>query len=121
MRGAGWLVLVAVAGAGALTAGFAGAQHGVPTVAVTASATSVSVQASGAVAAGPTRFQVTRQGNDDLSVYFALLNPGVTVDEFLSSLGATIAVAGTRRWAWSRSRQRLALGAQERRGRSPSR
>jgi hypothetical protein len=51
---------------------------------VTAGATSVSL--SGPVAGGPTRFQVTRQGNRDLSVYFGVLNPDVTVDELVASL-----------------------------------
>jgi hypothetical protein len=84
VRGVRWLVLGAAAGAGvAATTTLAGAQ-GVPTVGVMASATSVSV--TGPVAAGPTRFQVTRQGNGDLSVYFALLNPGVTVQDLRSEL-----------------------------------
>ena len=84
MRGARRYLLCAALGLGvASTATLAGAQ-GVPTVAVTASATSVSV--AGSVAGGPTRFQVTRQGQADLSVYFALLNPGVSVDDFRASL-----------------------------------
>jgi hypothetical protein len=75
------LTLGAVVVGGAVTAAIAGAQQPTPTVAVTASPTSVTV-ASGSIAAGPTRFEVTRQGNRDLSVYFLLLLPGTSVEDF---------------------------------------
>jgi hypothetical protein len=74
------VALASVAGAVAV------AQQPVPTVAVTASPTTVSVQASGPVPAGPTRFEVTRQGNQDLSVYVILLNAGVSMEDFQASL-----------------------------------
>jgi hypothetical protein len=78
--------LSAVVALGAVTAAVAVAQQPVPTVAVTASPTTVSVQASGPVPAGSTRFEVTRQGNKDLSVYFVLLNAGVSLEDFEASL-----------------------------------
>jgi hypothetical protein len=74
------VALASVAGAVAV------AQQPVPTVAVTASPTTVTVQASGPVPAGPTRFEVTRQGNQDLSVYVILLNAGVSMEDFQASL-----------------------------------
>ena len=61
------LALVAVAGVGL-------AQQPVPTLAVSASPTTVAIRAPGPVPAGPTRFEVTREGNKDVSVYFFLLN-----------------------------------------------
>ena len=81
MRGLKWLALGIVVAVGAVTAAIAGAQGPAPTVAVTASPTAVSL-ASGSVAAGPTRFEVTRQGNKDLSVYFLLLLQGTSVEDF---------------------------------------
>jgi hypothetical protein len=73
------LALVAVVGVGL-------AQQPVPALPVTASPTTVAVQASGPVPAGPTRFDLTRAGNKDLSVYFLLLNPGVSMPEFQAAL-----------------------------------
>lgn len=75
--------VVAALGTGAAVAL---AQQPVPTLPVTASPTAVAVQAPGPVAAGPTRFEVTRQGNKDLSVYFILLNAGVSQQEFQAAL-----------------------------------
>jgi hypothetical protein len=75
----------AVAALGAVAA-IAVAQQPVPTVAVTASPTTVAVQASGPVPAGPTRFDVAREGNKDVSVYFFLLNGGVSVQEFQAAM-----------------------------------
>ncbi|HYZ27645.1 MAG TPA: hypothetical protein VE570_01205 [Thermoleophilaceae bacterium] len=75
---------VAIAGALialATAAGVGLAQQGVPTVAVTASPTSVAVPTAGPIPAGPTRFEVTPQGGKPLSVYFILLNPGVSPQE----------------------------------------
>jgi plastocyanin len=53
---------------------------------MTASPTSVAVQAPGPVGAGPTRFEVTRQGDKDLSVYFLLPNAGVSLQELRAAL-----------------------------------
>jgi hypothetical protein len=74
--------IVAV-GAGAV---IAVAQQPVPTVAVSASPTAVAVQAAGALAAGPTRFDITRQGNKDVGVYVALLNQGVSLPELQAAI-----------------------------------
>jgi hypothetical protein len=85
VRGLRWLTLGSLVAAGAVTAAIAGAQQPAPTVAVTASPTSVAV-ASGSVAAGPTRFEVTRQGNKNVAVYFFLLLPGTSVEDFQASI-----------------------------------
>jgi hypothetical protein len=78
--------LGAVVVVGVVAAAVAVAQQPVPTVAVTASPTSVALQPAGPVPAGPTRFEVARQGNRDVSVYFALLNAGVSMQEFQAAL-----------------------------------
>ena len=71
----------------AAMAGVAVAQQPVPTVPVTASPTSVSVQASGPLPEGPTTFAVSRQrARSGLSVYFGLLNPGVSLEQFQAEL-----------------------------------
>jgi uncharacterized cupredoxin-like copper-binding protein len=71
----------------AVVAAIATAQQPVPVVAVTASPTAVAVQATGPVASGPTRFQITRQASRrGLNVYFALLNAGVTVPDIQAAL-----------------------------------
>jgi hypothetical protein len=77
--------------AGAIVAVAAGAaiavaQQPVPMVAVSASPTAVTVQAAGSLAAGPTRFDMTRQGNKDVAVYFALLNQGVSLPELQAAI-----------------------------------
>jgi hypothetical protein len=81
---------VAVMGAFAAVAAVAAmatAQQPVPAVAVTASPTSVSAQAAGPVAAGPTRFQVSRaRSRNGLSVYVALLNAGVSLEQLQAAL-----------------------------------
>ena len=87
MRGLRWLTLGVVVVAGAVTAAIAGAQQPAPTVAVTASPTAVTVP-SGPVAGGPTRFEITRQGNKDLSVYFALLLPGTSLEDLQAAIRA---------------------------------
>lgn len=74
-------MLGAVVALGAVAA-IAVAQQPVPTLAVAASPTTVAVQAPGPVRAGPTRFEVTREGNKDVSVYFVLLNAGVSLQDF---------------------------------------
>jgi hypothetical protein len=70
----------------AVAAGGGVAQQSVPTVGVTASGTSAAVQASGPIAPGPTRFEVTRQGNQPVNVYFVLLNAGVSLEELQAAL-----------------------------------
>jgi hypothetical protein len=77
--------LATVLALGAVAA-IAAAQQPVPTVAVTASPTTVAVQAPGPVPVGPTRFEVAREGNKDLSVFFALLNAGVSMEDFQAAL-----------------------------------
>jgi uncharacterized cupredoxin-like copper-binding protein len=73
-------VVGALATAGVLAA-IATAQTPVPTVAVTASPSSVTTQTT-PIAPGPTTFQITRQASrTGLSVYFALLNQGSTIED----------------------------------------
>jgi hypothetical protein len=67
-------------------AAIAVAQQPVPTLAVTASPTRVAVQAPGPVPAGPTRFEIAREGNQDVTVYFGLLNAGVSMQDFEAAL-----------------------------------
>ena len=62
-------------------AAVAAAQGSPPTVAVTAGKGTVTAQPAGPLAAGPTRFEFTRSGNADVSVYLVTLRAGVTVDE----------------------------------------
>jgi hypothetical protein len=62
------------------------AQQPVPTVPVSASPTTVAVQTPAALAAGPTRFDITRQGSKDVGVYFALLNQGVSLQELQAAI-----------------------------------
>ena len=64
-----------------VAAGAGLAQQSVPTVAVTASPTSAAVGTTGPIPAGPTRFEVTPQGGKPLSVYFLLLNSGVSLQD----------------------------------------
>jgi len=76
-----WAALCAL-GATAAVAAIASAQTAVPVVAVTAGPSSVSAQAAGPIAAGPTRFQVSRAAaRRGLSVYIATLNAGVTLQD----------------------------------------
>jgi hypothetical protein len=68
-------------------AGVAIAQQPVPTVTVNATPTAVSVAAPGPLPAGPTRFDFVRpSGSKDLSVYVALLVPGVSVEQLAQTL-----------------------------------
>jgi uncharacterized cupredoxin-like copper-binding protein len=79
-------VVGALAGIAAVAA-VATAQQPVPTVAVTASPTAVAVQPAGPLAAGPTHFQINRaQNRNGLSVYFALLVPGVSLQDLQAAL-----------------------------------
>lgn len=86
MRGPSRVTLGVIVVAGAVSATIAVAQQPVPTVAVTASSTTVAVGASAALPAGPTRFEVARQGNKDVAVYFLLLNAGVSVQDLQAGL-----------------------------------
>jgi uncharacterized cupredoxin-like copper-binding protein len=87
MRGS-WKV--AAASAAVLAAGGAAvatAQQPVPTVNVAATPTTVTVQSTGPVAAGPTTLHVTKaKGGRDLSIYVFLLNPGVSLQEFQTTI-----------------------------------
>jgi hypothetical protein len=65
-----------------ITAALAGAQTSVPTVAVTATGGNITLEPSGPIAAGPTRF--TFSGRGELSL--ATLRAGVTVDELRQTL-----------------------------------
>lgn len=79
------LIIVATIALAAVV-GVGWAQQPIPTVPVSASAASVTVSAPGPVAAGPTRFEVTREGDNDVSVYFLLPNAGVSLDELQAAL-----------------------------------
>jgi hypothetical protein len=70
----------------ALAAALGQARQPVPTLPVSAGPTTVTVGASGPVPAGPTRFDVTRAGDQDVSVYFLLLNAGVSRQEVEAAL-----------------------------------
>ena len=63
-------------------AALAGAQTSVPTVAVTATGANITLEPSGPIAAGPTRFTFTGRG--ELSL--ATLRAGVTVDQLRQTL-----------------------------------
>ena len=81
-----WVAVLASVGALGVIAAIAVAQTSPPTVAVTATPTSVTLPAT-PVAAGPTTFTVTRQGtNKGLNVYVALLVPGVSLDQLQAAL-----------------------------------
>jgi hypothetical protein len=86
MRRARMATLGAIVAAAAVWAAVAVAQQSVPTVAVTGNPAGVVVQAPGPLAAGPTRFDITRQGNKGVSVYFALLNQGVSLTELQAAI-----------------------------------
>ena len=77
----------AVVLAGIVLGGQAAAQAPVPTVTINASPTAVSVNATGPLPAGPTRFDLVGPADgEDVAVYIALLVPGVTVDQVARSL-----------------------------------
>jgi plastocyanin len=72
---------------GAVAAGQALAQQAVPTVTIQASPTAVSVGTTSPIAAGATRFDITRPaGGPDVDVYVALLVPGFSVDQLAQEL-----------------------------------
>jgi uncharacterized cupredoxin-like copper-binding protein len=82
-----WVAALGAAGVLAVVAAIAVAQTPPPTVTVTASPNSVAVQATGPIAAGPTTFRITKAASRaGLNVYFALLNSGVSLEEFQAAL-----------------------------------
>jgi hypothetical protein len=85
VRRANAVMLGAIVAVG-VGAAIAVAQQPVPTVAMSASPTAVAVQAAGPLAAGPTRFDITRQGDKDVGVYVALLNQGVSLPELQAAI-----------------------------------
>jgi hypothetical protein len=84
--------VVATVVASGVAAGLAMAQQQpvvvpAPTVVVTATSRAVSVGAPGALPAGPTRFDFVRPaGTKDLSVYVALLVPGVSLEQLQQTI-----------------------------------
>jgi hypothetical protein len=62
------------------------AQTPVPTVAVNASGSAITVTPAGQLAAGPTRFQFTRSGSRDVEAFLVTLRAGVTVDQLRQAL-----------------------------------
>jgi hypothetical protein len=82
-----WGAALGALGVLAAVAAIATAQTAVPVLAVTASPTSVSAQATGPVAAGPTTLQISRAASrTGLSVYIATLNAGVTLGDLQAAL-----------------------------------
>jgi hypothetical protein len=84
-------VRVAVAGAllalGGVGAGLATAQSPAPTVTVHASPSAVSIEATGPLAAGPTRFNFVRPAaKTTLNAYVIVLVPGVSIDQLAQTL-----------------------------------
>jgi plastocyanin len=82
---------VAVAGAllalGGAGAGLASAQSSAPTVTVHASPTAVSIDATGPLPAGPTRFNFVRPAaKTTLDAYVFVLVPGVSIDQLARTL-----------------------------------
>lgn len=64
----------------------AAAQAPVPTVAVSAGGSAVTIQPSGPIPAGPTRFAFSRSGRGDVEGVIATLRAGVSVDELRATL-----------------------------------
>lgn len=62
------------------------AQAPAPLVTVTASETTLTVGVSGTLAAGPTRFEIVKAGREELEIAIAALRPGVTLDQFTTTL-----------------------------------
>jgi uncharacterized cupredoxin-like copper-binding protein len=82
-----WVAALGTAGVLSVVTAIAVAQGPPPTVAVAASPNSVAAQLTGPIPAGPTTFRITRAASDEgLSVYFALLNAGVSLDEFKAAM-----------------------------------
>ena len=79
-------VLVVLGGAGA---GLARAQSPAPTVTVQASTAAVTLDATGPLAAGPTRFNFVRPAaNTTLDVFIFVIVPGVSIDQVTQTLRA---------------------------------
>jgi hypothetical protein len=77
------IAVTAAAAAVALGVTGAGLAQGTPpTITVTASETELTLGVAGPVAAGPTRFEVTKSGGAELEITFAALRPGVTRGQF---------------------------------------
>jgi uncharacterized cupredoxin-like copper-binding protein len=84
-----WGAAIVAAGVLAVVVAIAMAQTPPPVVTVTAGPDSAVAQVSGPVAAGPTTFRVTKAASRrGLTVYFALLNAGVTLEEFRAAIAA---------------------------------
>jgi hypothetical protein len=80
-------VIVAAVAAVALGAAGAGlAQQPPPTIAVTASETTLTVGVTSPLAAGPTRFEIVKTGSEELEISIASLRPGVTRAQFAAVL-----------------------------------
>jgi hypothetical protein len=62
------------------------AQGPAPTVTVTAGETTLNVGVSGPLAAGPTRFEVVKEGRGPREIAFGALRPGVTLGQFTATL-----------------------------------
>jgi hypothetical protein len=75
------LVVLALGVAAAVSA-----QGPAPTVTITATATSLNVGTSGPLDAGPTRFEVVRAGGESAEIAIGALRPGVTLDQFTTTL-----------------------------------
>jgi hypothetical protein len=84
MRRAAIVAAVAVLALAAAGAGLA--QQPPPTVTVTASDTTLMVSATGPLAAGPTRFEIVKAGDEELEIVIAALRPGVTRPQFTAAL-----------------------------------
>jgi len=86
MRKVSVAVVCALAAVAAVAA-IATAQGTVPSLAVTASPTAVSVGATGAIAPGPTQLQISRaQSRAGLSMFIGLLVPGVSLQDLQAAL-----------------------------------
>jgi hypothetical protein len=84
MRVAG--LIVAVVGLCLVGVGVGAAQTPPPTVTVTVTESSLTVGATGPLAAGPTRFDIVSSDRNAAEVTIGALREGVTVDEFTTAL-----------------------------------
>lgn len=84
MRLAG--LIVAVVGLCVVGVGVGVAQTPAPTVTITVSESSLTVGATGPLAAGPTRFEVVNSDQSEPEVSIGALRPGVTLDAFSAAL-----------------------------------
>ena len=79
------VLIVAVAGL-SLVAVSAGAAQAPPTVTVTAAESTLTVGATGPLAAGPTRFEIVNSSGGAPEIAVAALRPGVTLADFSAAL-----------------------------------